>query len=189
MSKTIARIVISCVALIIILVRHLLPQISIDPVDVILFIVLVVPWLSNLIKELEVLGIGKISFQDVKSVEDKIGTAITKTTPKKSSMIETSVDANLLFVELRIEIEKRLRVLAHQYNLNKNISLHEMVLTLSHNKVIVSDIGYALLDLIHIGNQAAHGAKVEMKAALWVRDTGPFLLRYLDKKIKKPRAR
>ena len=188
MSKNVSRIVVSCVALIILLVRHIWPQFHIDTVDLALLALFLIPWLSNLIKEIEIPGFGKIGFQDVKAAGEKIGFAPSFATKQTLRAPDVSVvqqnDANLLIVGFRIEIEKRLHRLAEQNKIPSNTSLSNLIRKLAEIKVIQPSTSYGLLDFIHIGNKAAHGANIDPNAALWVREFGPKIIEYLDSMAK-----
>ncbi len=190
MSKNVSRIIISVGALIIILIRRIFPQLQIDIIDVILLVILLLPWFSDLIKELEVPGFGKIGFQDVKSAGDKIG--LQNTFSNQSSSYEPEPDSysylpnnsNSLFVILQIQIEKRVRELAEINKIPTSLSVTKLISELVHREILKPSMGNGLIDLIHLGNQAAQGARVDPSAALWVKENSHQIFKSLDDIIK-----
>lgn len=193
MSKNVARIIISIGALLIILIRHIFPQLQIDTIDLILLVILLLPWFSDLIKEIEVPGFGKIGFQDVKSAGDKIGLQNTFSNQNdfnesdSNSDIYLSDNSNILFVVLRTQIEKRIRQLAEINKIPTSLSAIKLINELVHREILKPSMGNGLIDLINLGNQAACGARVDPNAALWVKGNSSQIFKSLDDIIKNAR--
>ena len=90
-------------------------------------------------------------------------------------------DPNLALVGFRIEIEKRIYTLAEKSGIStERTGLQRLVRELIKNEIISSSAASGLLELIALGNQAAHGASVNKDAAEWVLDIGPSILIQLD---------
>jgi hypothetical protein len=195
MSKNVSRLIISIGALLIIFIRHIFPQLHIDTIDLILLVILILPWFSDLIKEIEVPGFGKIGFQDVKSAGDKIGLQNTfsnennfnKSESDLNSDIYLSTDSNILLVILQTQIEKRIRQLAENNKIPTSLSVANLINELVHREILKPSMGTGLIDLINLGYQAARGVKVDPNAALWVKGNSSQIFKSLDDIIKSTR--
>ena len=62
--------------------------------------------------------------------------------------------------------------------------LSSIVRELQNRKLIPINEASGLMDLIRLGNNAAHGADVSPDAANWVLDVGPSILDSLDRLIE-----
>ena len=83
--------------------------------------------------------------------------------------------------QFRIEVEKRIRELARANGLgNDRDTLQRLIRDLTNRGVIPPDAGSGLIEMIALGNRAAHGAEVSAEAAAWVLDVGPSILLQLD---------
>ncbi len=193
MSKNVSRTIISIGAFIIILIRHIFPQLQIDTNDIILVLIILLPWFSDLIKEIEIPGFGKIGFQDVKSAGDKIG--LHNTFSKKNNFYESdsnsdlylSNNSNVLFVILQTQIEKRVRQLAEINKIPASFSVIKLINELVHREILKPSMGNGLIDFITLGNQAARGARVDPNAAIWVKENSSQIFKSLDDIIKNAR--
>lgn len=72
------RWLISIVAVLILLIRIIFPDLSIDAVSLGLIILALMPWLSPIIKSVEIFGIGKIEMQELKSQVEQLQNAVIK---------------------------------------------------------------------------------------------------------------
>jgi hypothetical protein len=98
-------------------------------------------------------------------------------------------DPNLALVGFRIEVEKRVRELAWVHGLDHNRApLQGLILGLTNRGVIPPEKGSGLMELIALGNRAAHGAAVTADAGSWVLDVGPSILLQLDTLIADGRS-
>jgi hypothetical protein len=168
--------------------RMLWPDSPIDAITLGLLVVAVLPWLSTLIKSAELPGGFKIEFQDVQAAGAKVtesqADAHTLTpTPAPSHIDMSERDPNLALVGLRIEIEKRLRALAERHGLDDTPSISRIVLQLRDLGVLNDPSVSGLQELVMAGNQAAHGASVDPRAAAWAIDYGPQVLAVLERKL------
>ena len=92
-----------------------------------------------------------------------------------------NIDPNLALVGFRIEVEKRIREIALSNNIGEDRTpIYPIIRLLVNNNVISEQIASGLSELVLLGNQAAHGAKVSSEAATWVLEVGPSILEQLD---------
>ena len=176
------------------------PHLGIDSITLSLIVIAALPWLLPMLKSVELPGGVKIEFKDIKAALDKIklmevhltgkvkakSTAEATLTTENEESFETlrhvaNYDPNLALVGFRIEIEKRLLKIAENNGVEINRrSLAYIVRALKDRGVLSNETVSGLMDLIALGNRAAHGAKVEPEAAGWVLDVGPSILESLD---------
>ncbi len=194
------KIIMSMIALVLALLHQFVPTAKIDATTLILIAVAILPWILNYIKGFEIPGVVKIDLIDAKAATDKVtrtvqpgvgGIAITghaptvKVEPRPDSFASLRTvyesDANLALVGFRIEVEKRIRELARANGLgNDRDTLQRLIRDLTNRGVIPPDAGSGLMEMIALGNRAAHGAEVSAEAAAWVLDVGPSILLQLD---------
>lgn len=184
------KLAISVGAAILILLHLFVPALEIDIITLGLLVVLILPWLSALIKSAEFPGGWKVEFHELQSAGEKITagsevTTDTKTAPRPSYIEVANNDPNLALVGLRIEVEKRVRQLAKKYGLQTNpFSLNKLTNELKRMGVLDSPRVSGLQDLIIAGNRAAHGAEVDNQVAQWAMEMGPQILATLDELIE-----
>lgn len=165
------------------------PTLRIDVVSLGLFALAILPWLSPLIKSAELPGGVKIEFQDVKAAADRVAAGEPAAASASLQLSEPSylaiaeADPRLALVGLRIEIEQRLRAIAEQVGATKSRPLTQLIRDLQELKVINPESVGGLLDLISLGNQAAHGVPVDSDAAYSAVEYGPRVLGILDAKL------
>jgi hypothetical protein len=185
------RILITTVALVVFVLRLVFPMMQIDAVSLGLLVVAILPWLSSLIKSVELPGVGKIELQDVKAAVEKVEAPEASAEDQAASDAQSSYLAiaqqnpSLALVGLRIEIEKRLRALAEKAGVPKSRPLTQLARDLVDHGVLSSRSVGGLLDLIGLGNQAAHGVEVAEDAAISAVEYGPKILKTLDSKLAK----
>jgi hypothetical protein len=84
-------------------------------------------------------------------------------------------------VEFRIQIETRIRRIAKAKEVpDDRAPLGRLIRALISMDVIDSPTGSGILELVALGNQAAHSVGVSSNAANWVLDVGPEILAQLD---------
>lgn len=175
------------VAAITLLVAHLLGfDLKIDGTTAALLFLAALPWLGYLF---ETIKLGDLEITYAKLVE-------AETRAEKAGLLgEASVeylpanlaaqDPNVALVSLRIELERRMRSLAEKRNLEGGRrGLSSLVTLLGGAGILSSEERGALLDLLALLNQAAHGAKVDLAAAEWAESVGGRLLASLDAKLR-----
>lgn len=183
------KILVSSIAAIGLIVHLIWPTINIDAIAFGFFVVIILPWLSPLIKSIKLPSGLEISLQDVKTAGEKVSSSITPeqavTLHKKKPEFQEVLtkDPNLLLVALRIEIEKRLVALGEKHGIKNERSLIRL-LRILHSEDIVDNNTYSgLSELISAGNQAAHGANVQESVSTWALDVGPQILYALDSRL------
>ena len=186
-NRTIPKVVVSTVAAAVIVLRQVSPSLF-DITDLILIAVIVLPWISSLVRSAEFPGGFKIEFQDVQQAGAKVTGGAgqpTKLTDDRLSFIEVAeTDPNLALVGLRIELERRLRDLANKNSINKDQPLMRIFRQLQQQKVLSNPVLSGLHELVIFGNQAAHGARVDPEAASWAMNMGPQILAVLDEQLR-----
>ena len=174
--------------------RIAFPNLRIDAVSLGLLAIAILPWLSPLIKSAELPGGLKIEFQDVKAAAERVAAGEPAAASASLQITEPSylaiaeADPRLALVGLRIEIEKRLRTLAEQVGAVKGRPLTQLIRDLQERGVISPESIGGLLDLIKLGNQAAHGVPMESDAAYSAVEYGPRVLGILDAKLAEYRS-
>ena len=178
-----AKAAVTIVAVAILILRKLWPD-FLDATDLLILALAVLPWLSSILKSVEFPGGGKIEFKDVQSAVSKVlvgaPVAVAARAVRYSRDISQSIDPNLALVGLRIEIERRVARLAAKHGLGPERSLLRTIRSLQSNGLVNAGTVSGLLDLLMLGNRAAHGAAVDQEVAVWARDYGPQVLAVLD---------
>lgn len=170
---------------------------------------------SSGVKNLKLPGGIKIELADAKAATDKVirgWASIELPAPKVSgtatvsepetSQVQISVedpiayirevadtDSNLSLVAFRIEIEKRIREIAENYQIRSHrTSLGKLIRELQNRQILPPEVSAGLMDLVALGNRAAHGAEVEPNAADWVLDFGASIILELDNILENQRS-
>jgi hypothetical protein len=178
---------------VVLLAGHLFaPSLKLDAVGLALIAIALLPWFQSLLKSLELPGVVKIELQDVKSATEKLAQSVQANVPdsiadavsdREALSLPTKQalqDPNLALVALRIEIEKRLTEIAKAAGVHvEHPSAASLLRELKARKAIPEDAEAGLAELIALGNQAAHGARVSREAAGWALDLAPQILRAL----------
>jgi hypothetical protein len=175
------------VAIAILILRKLWPDL-LDATDLLILALALLPWLSSILKSVEFPGGGKIEFKDVQSAVSKVvvgaPVAVAERAAGYSGEISLSMDPNLALVGLRIEIERRVARLAAKHGLEPERSLLRTIRSLQSTGLVKAATVSGLLDLLMLGNRAAHGAAVDQEAGVWARDYGPQVLAVLDELLE-----
>ena len=166
------------------------PGVDIDAVVIALLAIALAPWLAPIIESLELPGGWKIKYRDVQAAGEKVVAgsdtpAATEVTTEIRRYLEVAgQDANLALVQLRIEIERRLRKIAEKNGIvDSRRSLLSLVRDLQRRDIVTGMSMMGLQELIMFGNQAAHGATVDPRAAGWALEAAPEILGALDAKM------
>lgn len=208
--KKVPRVLLTLVALGVAAVHMFVPSVIVDTITLILLVLAAVPWFLHYIRELEVPGVVKITLKDTKAVTDKLaagvsgkGVDVRVVVPPGEVTVEghpptvdvapthedsfeslrqiSKADPNLAMVVFRIEVEKRLRRIAVAAGESSSQrSLQTIVRTLVDRKILQPNAGSGLMELIALGNRAAHGVEVTPDAAAWMLEIGPTILLQLD---------
>ncbi|AFU99923.1 DUF4145 domain-containing protein [Simiduia agarivorans] len=152
---------------------------AVDSVAIVLLVLAVLPWLLPYLKSLELPGGIIIELKDVKEAIDKVasnGEVEAATAPQ-------NIDPQLALVALRIDIERLIR--SYQTDIgNKNSSLSIRVQVLANEGVLSQEVAAGILEIIRLGNAAAHGAEVDRDAAEFVLFKSNTIIRQLEAQLK-----
>jgi hypothetical protein len=189
------KIVISLVCGVLAAAHLLWPGIKPDATTLVLLVLGLMPWLTSVIKSIELPGGFKIDLQEVKAATEKVAgvgaptpRTLAAATDQDSSLrllnAVASSNPSLALVGLRIEIEKRLVAIAERSDLAIQQRPGGSVLrALTQKEILKGDVAAGLSELIALGNRAAHGASVEPSAAEWALSAAPAVLAVLDKTL------
>lgn len=123
----------------------------------------------------------QVSAKDTISTPDKNQEKITSEDPISYIREVANNDSNLSLVAFRIEVEKRLRKLAENYQIQSyRTSLGRLIRELRNKQLLPPEVASGLMDLLALGNRAAHGVEVSQNAADWVLDVGSSIILELD---------
>jgi hypothetical protein len=198
-----AKILVSVLFVALALAHVFLPSITIDTITLILLVLAIIPWLLPYISGFEIPGVVKITLPETKAATDKLkGDRIIRVptgqleiqefrpevvvTRRKEDSFEFlrrvyETNPNLALVGFRIEIERRIVRLAELFGIGtERVGLQRLVRELVNRGVLSASAASGLVELIALGNQAAHGADVTPEAAEWVLDIGPSILMQLE---------
>jgi hypothetical protein len=167
---------------------HLIwPLMAIDAVTLTLLVIALVPWLAPVFKSLEFPGGWKVEFHDLQKVAvraEQAGLLAAKDVAPQPEFTFQRVaerDPNLALAGLRIEIEKRLVLLAEKHGIGvQGRGLAQLLRILAQRQILTEGERSVLSDLSELLNFAVHGATVDERAAEWAMDVGPLILKALD---------
>jgi hypothetical protein len=187
--------------------HRIFPRVTLDAIDWALLVVATLPWILRYLRGFEIPGIVKIDLADTKAATDKITraesplgqvsaekllpTVNTEAGSGQVSYLRTiyDTDPNLALVAFRIEVEKRLRNFAAARQISDaQMPLSRLLQELIRRNLLPAEIGSGLMELIALGNRAAHGVSVSPDAAGWLLDMGPDVLLRLDSLLQTPTA-
>lgn len=194
MNKKNIKWTISVIAIILTVVHIIFPKLNIDLITVFLLALAIIPWLESLFKSVELPGGLKFEFQDLERIEleaKEAGLLNNEISEKEEGynydypFIELAkTNQSLALVSLRIEIEKRLRLIAEKYSIDANRNSMSRILKILSQKGILSpQEDSTIRDMIYTLNQAAHGVDFDERTAEWIIDNGPQIVYSLDSKI------
>lgn len=127
----------------------------------------------------------KVSSTGTVSKSDDLQKQIPSEDPIAYIREVAKTDSNLSLVAFRIEVEKRLRKLAESFQIKSDkTSLVQLIRELQNKQVLPSEVASGLMDLVALGNRAAHGVEVSPNAADWVLDIGSSIILVMDNLFK-----
>jgi hypothetical protein len=196
MKNKVFAILLTGVCILLILARWFWPNLIIDSTTVALIVLAALPWLLPFLKTLELPGV-KIEFRDIKAATDKItlqfesaGDQSDEVDFKSKLTIQDSLDhlepianqdPNLALVGFRIELEKRLRRLAETHKIDvSRMTMRGTVRKLQQQGILPARVADGIVELVALGNSAAHGAQVAPEASQWVSNVWPEIIEQLD---------
>ncbi|MGE5475153.1 MAG: hypothetical protein ACM3Q1_00730 [Bacteroidales bacterium] len=176
-----------------------LVDLAIKPISnagLILIVLALSPWITRIIKTIELPGGGKVEFErELAAVSDKVenaGFLAEPPTPEAKKAAYEAVfhqDPTLALAGLRIELERRINRLValtgcySGTDTLRPMPLNRAVSALASANVISREELSALQDVIPLLNKAVHSVEFSMSAAEWAMDFGPRMLAAFDEKI------
>jgi len=172
-------------------ILHLLsPNLRIDGTVIALFALALVPWIAPLMKSIELPGGVRIELRELEEAQAKAEQAGLLEPPAEEGPARFAFemiaeeDPNLALAGLRIEIERRLVILAESAGLpTERRSVGQLLRVLRQDQQLAPRESSVLSDMVSLLNSAVHGARVDEGAATWALDIGPRLLAGLDDRI------
>jgi hypothetical protein len=187
--------------------HRVFPSVKLDAIDWALLVAATLPWILKYLRGFEIPGIVKIDLAETKAATDKVTRAELSSghinfeghPPRVSIGVGTrqlsnlrpiyDTDPNLALVGFRIEVEKRLRDLAAARQISDDkMPLQRLLREMIDRRFIPPEIASGIMELIALGNRAAHGVTVSPDAAAWLLDVGPDVLLRLDSLLQTPSA-
>ncbi len=178
-------------ALLLALVHVIWPDLAIDAATLALIVIAILPWITPLVKSLELPGGWKVEFQELQKAASRAETAgllasavaTPALAPEFAFQTIAERDPNLALAGLRIELEKRLVRLAQSKGLEvRSYGIGQLLRLLTKHNVLTQEEQSALADMVGLLNSAVHGAAVDPRAADWAMSVGPRLLASLDQR-------
>ncbi len=178
-------------ALLLALAHLIWPDLAIDAIALALIVIAILPWIAPIVKSFELPGGWKVEFQELQKAASRAETAgLLAAEPSQKEAIFSfqsiaTRDPNLALAGLRIEIGKRLSLLAEIYGLNSRrpMGVGQALRALAQAEVLTNEERSILSDMVNMLNAAAHGAEVDSRAANWAIEIGPRLLTSLDERV------
>jgi hypothetical protein len=191
---TLLRATITGVAGVAIAARLIWPELRIDALTLGLLILAALPWMVPLVKSAEFPGGWKVEFRDiaaaVKSAEqirlDEPAAPAPKPGEERPPLSYLDIleqDPSLAMVALRIEIEEKLRTLAERHQIQERQPVGRLLDTFQQKNILDPTIAHGLIELVKVGNDAAHGARIDASVGQWAFHNADRLLHFLDRKI------
>lgn len=182
------KLTVTIVALGIFILHLVRPDLSIDTTALILLGIACIPWLTPILQKIELPGGIKVELKELEELRDDAKDAGLLAKPKKRSKktytFETValIDPNLALAGLRIEIERIIRKLAVDNEIDETSSVVLIRHLVRENALSVEE-GIVLSDLLIVLNKAVHGARVDEEASSWALTTGIQILETLEAKL------
>lgn len=182
------KVAISTACGLLIVLRLVFPEVKVDAITIGLLVVAVLPWVIAFIDSAKFPGGWEVSFREVRDAGEKIassaGPASKPAEHQALSFLHVAnLDPNLALVGLRIEIEKRVRVLAESEGLSARQPLTRLIRELRARELVPGGALNGIEELVMAGNEAAHGARVDNRVSQWAMDYGPDVIGVLDSLI------
>ena len=116
-NNTRLKILVTAVAIIVLVLRYVYPNLVIDGITIGLILLALIPWLAPIIKSVEIFGIGKVELQDLKDEVEKIKGAVESVEQKAefASAPSSEVRITELGIKSPDELKVELKTLAQEY--------------------------------------------------------------------------
>lgn len=186
-----SKYIISLIAIIALILKLTYPRFNIDNTVVILIFIALIPWIQGIFKSIELPSGHKIELQEFNSAAEKIDninknhtidilsdSQLIKSRPSFLSLVD--MDVNLALISLRLEIEKRIKSLAATYEISINQQLDIITKELQKKGVFDERTLSGLLEIVKLGNDAAHGSIINFDKKEIIIEKGKAILLKLD---------
>lgn len=185
---------ISLLCIFLIVIHAIFPEFSIDNTTIALIVILIFPWLLPYVKTAKLPGGVELTMREIQLLEEvtarsAIGTIpvamrppTRRRAPSKHLML-FGTDPNLALASLRLDIERKIRVIAKKRQFDvRRLPLWQVLNVLRDREIIGSSEFESLKMIIKVCNKAVHAEKVDPDLALRVLNIGQLALTYLDSK-------
>jgi hypothetical protein len=182
---SVVKVAISVVAAALIVAHLFFPQLKTDSTTLGLLAIGVIPWIYVFLKSAKFPGGLEVNFREIQEAGEKITAGATSnakgvTDQDFAFLTVADQDPNLALVGLRIEIEKRIRAIAHSHSIPNGGPLRSLIRNLNEKGFLSNLTLTGVEELVIAGNQAAHGASVGNNVAVWALNYGPAVIAALD---------
>jgi len=178
---------VSIIAVVLVILHMLFPNLAIDSITVTLFVIALIPWMSSFLKSVTLPGGFGVEYKDLEKISEKVEKfgIFESVLYRKNDQYEPNVfEPELILAWLRIEIEKRIRKICEIKEIgDKQRGLSGMLNILQHKEVLSAQEINILRDINYSLNKAAHGQHVNQRVTRWIIDIAPKILSGLDAKI------
>lgn len=202
LKMKIIKSLISLISISLLVVHLFFYKITFDPVAITLFVFAVLPWIISIIKSIELPGGITIELKDIMQITNKLvshehigkgGLRIKKDTSAQISFVsgnsfqvlkDISIsNPSLSLAGVRIEIEKRVRMIGSKFGLLNITPLGKLIKELESQEIFSKNYANGLLELISICNKVIHGNRISDDAVKMVLDNTPVVIEYLDELV------
>ncbi|WP_028308242.1 hypothetical protein [Desulfitibacter alkalitolerans] len=164
------------------------PEFELDTIAIVLILLAIAPWITHLIKSVELPGGTKIDLKALKDIEVNMARAgLLEEAEHKSDMIFFSENAayenpRIALACLFFEVEKTLKSVAEIHHIPAQHNNLDSLLGLLYDKKIISyEQKSALLQLIALLIRAFQDCKIDKNASNWALRIGPKIIKSMDK--------
>jgi hypothetical protein len=176
---------ISGVALSLVVVHLVWPNLKVDTVTLGLVILAALPWLYRFVKDIKLPGGYAVTFRDLIDASNKVDNRLDSLEAASDAGVILEhvgdLDPNLAVAGLRIEIEKLVRRIAVDRGVPSAGPLRNLIKRLASLGIFPATMADGLDSIVQLGNSAVHGATVDPEAVNWARIQSSRILSALKK--------
>lgn len=195
-TKQTLKIIITSVAILVAVAHVVFPAAKIDIITVAMIAMSIIPWVEPLFKSVGLPGGITFQFQDLEKIKTDAKKAGLITTgnnndnesftilPKYDFIEIAEKNKSLALMSLRIEIEKKLRLIATANKIDTGYySAARLIDMLEQKNILTANENSVLKNMLSVLNKAAHAVEYDERVADWVIENGPSIISNLEKKI------
>jgi len=189
----ILSVIISLISTILLLIHLFYPAIPIDLITLTLFLIAVAPWAGQIFYSIKMPGGIEVVYRELKQINENLVTEnlIAEPTEKTDFFISDIKNPVYRISYLRIEIYRRLRILAESYGIDTNRMRGYRVLGRKLHDVgglTARELGI-FERILDISNKAIYSSsEIKEAVASWAFEEGPKLIAGLDRKIAEKKS-